>query len=40
MHARLRMYKYCYSNLGAVYPNGLYGSDIDLNWNEELNLMF
>ena len=23
MHARLRMYKYCYSNLGAIYAKGL-----------------
>ena len=23
MHARLRRYKYCYSNLGAIYAKGL-----------------
>ena len=24
MHVRLRMYKYCYSNLGAIYAKGLF----------------
>ena len=24
MNVRLRMYKYCYSNLGAIYAKGLY----------------
>ena len=24
MNARLRMYKYCYSNEGAIYAKGLY----------------
>ena len=26
MNARLRMYKYCYSNLGAIYAKGLCSS--------------
>ena len=24
MNVRLRMYEYCYSNLGAIYAKGLY----------------
>ena len=24
MNVRLRMYKYCYSNLGAIYAKGLF----------------
>ena len=26
MNARLRMYEYCYSNLGAIYAKGLYSA--------------
>ena len=28
MNVRLRMYKYCYSNLGAIYAKGLYYSHL------------
>ena len=30
MNVRLRMYEYCYSNLGAIYAKGLYLGDLRL----------
>ena len=30
MNVRLRMYKYCYSNLGAIYAKGLCKHDCDV----------
>ena len=33
MNARLRMYQYCYSNLGAIYAKGLYISSIENHTN-------
>ena len=29
MNAKLRMYKYCYSNKGAIYAKGLYTEEND-----------
>ena len=34
MNARLRMYKYCYSNEDAIYAKGLYGVVV---WGKTLN---
>ena len=36
MNVRLRMYKYCYLNLGAIYAKGLYMYDVQI-WDRKEN---
>ena len=37
MNVKLRMYKYCYSNLGAIYAKGLYYKADNLQYRGEEN---
>ena len=40
MIVRLRMYKYCYSNLGAIYAKGLFLGELVIKNKKTLSKTF